>query len=233
MNAALLRGLSAAALAPLLCSAAPVSQGGDGSVQPLPPTISRRSSGSSLAAFHGSIAEPLSSLIAKGESSSAGGYDAANNGQAMDLGRSGIVRVFGRKADQVSVAEILAAQAQRLIHAVGRYQIIGSTLQQLVDQRCITAAQLFSTAVQDQAFLCLIQDKRPAVWRFITTGDGLSQAADALSMEWASMPYRNGRTFYSNGSDRAHATRADLLAALEACRQRYRNRNPEAHFRLA
>lgn len=164
------------------------------------------------------IATPLITLVGRAESDPVGGYDAANNGYPLDLGSDGIRKVFGRPAAEVTVGELLLAQSQRRIHAVGRYQIIGITLQLLVRERCITGAELFTDRVQDRAFLCLIQAKRPAVWHFITTGRGLIAAADAMAMEWASMPYKHGGSFYSNGRDRAHASRSELFAALKSVR---------------
>lgn len=163
--------------------------------------------------------EPLVELIGKAESDSVGGYDAANNGQAMDLGNSGVLKVFGRPASEVTVGEFLLAQAQHRIHAVGRYQIIGVTLRELVDSRCISGAELFTDDVQDRAFLCLIKQKRPAIWHYISTGQGLTRAANALALEWASMPWTHGGTAYGAG-DRAHATRAQVFAVLERVRRK-------------
>lgn len=166
------------------------------------------------------VVEPLTELVGDAEADSVGGYDAANNGYPLDLGKDGFLKVFGRPTSEVTVGEILLAQAQRRIHAVGRYQIIGITLQSLVDARCITGSELFTEAVQDRAFLCLIKKNRPAVWRYISTGQGIVAAANAMAREWASMPYTHGGSYYG-GSDRAHATRAELFDALEAVRANY------------
>lgn len=165
------------------------------------------------------VVEPLTELIGKAESDEVGGYDAANAGRAMDLGHDGLLKVFGRPASEVTVGEILLAQAQRRLHAVGRYQVIGVTMRELVDARCISGSELFTDEVQDRAFLCLIKAKRPAVWHYISTGQGLTRAANALALEWASMPWTHGRTYYGAG-DRAHATRAQVFAALEQVRRK-------------
>lgn len=164
------------------------------------------------------VFEPLTELVGKAESDDVGGYDAANAGYPMDLGRDGLVKVFGRPASEVTVGEILLAQDQGRLHAVGRFQIIGVTLQKLVDARCITGAELFTDRVQDRAFRCLIENHRPAVWHYLKTGDGIEQAADAMALEWSSLPWRNGHSYYG-GADRAHATREQLIAALEAVRR--------------
>jgi hypothetical protein len=169
------------------------------------------------------VVEPLTDLVGKAEADNVGGYNAANNGRAMDLGRNGFSRVFGRSTSEVTVGEILLAQGQRRIHAVGRYQIIGITLKSLVKARCISGSQLFTEEVQDEAFVCLIKKNRPAVWRYISTGQGLVSAANGIACEWASMPYTHGRSYYG-GSDQAHATRAEVFSALEAARSNYAGR---------
>ena len=164
------------------------------------------------------ITKPLADLIGKGESDTVGGYDAANAGRPLDLGHNGITKVFGRTSSEVTVGELLLAQAQGRIHAVGRYQIIGVTLKEIVTNRCISGSELFTEEVQDRAFLCLIKKKRPAVWHYLSTGKRLAAAADALALEWASMPWRHGGSYYG-GQDQAHATRPQVVEALQAVRR--------------
>jgi len=166
------------------------------------------------------VVEPLTELVGMAEADPVGGWNAANNGYPLDLGKDGFIKVFGRPTSEVTVGEILLAQAQRRIHAVGRYQIIGITLKGLVAARCISGSQLFTEKVQNDAFICLIKKNRPAVWRYISTGQGIVPAANAMSREWASMPYSHGRSYYG-GADKAHATRAELFDALEAVRANY------------
>lgn len=168
----------------------------------------------------GDVVKPLTSLVGKAESDLAGGYDAANNGRPLDLGRDGMKKVFGRSAAEVTVGEIQRAQDERRIHAVGRYQIIGITLESLVKARCINSRQLFTKVVQDNAFVCLIQKNRPAIWRFIESGYGIEAAANGMAREWSSMPYAHGRSYYG-GADKAHATRAQLFSALTVARSNY------------
>ena len=169
------------------------------------------------------VVQPLTQLVGMAESDNVGGYNAANNGRSMDLGRNGFKKVFGTSTSEITVGQILLAQDQRRIHAVGRYQIIGITLKSLVRARCISGSQLFTEEVQDKAFVCLIKKNRPAVWRYISTGQGITAAANGMAREWASMPYTHGRSYYG-GSDKAHATRAELFSALKAVRANYAGR---------
>ena len=167
-----------------------------------------------------SVVEPLTDLVGQGESDTVGGYDAANNGYPFDLGKHGVRKVFGRPAAEVTVGEIRQAQDQRRVHAVGRYQIIGVTLRGLVRSGCLDDTQHFTQETQDEAFLCLIQENRPSVWGYIKTGQGIVTAANAMSREWSSMPYRDGSSYYG-GWDAAKATRSELFDALEASRANY------------
>ena len=169
------------------------------------------------------ILEPLADMIGGAESDTVGGYDAANNGYPMDLGKDGLIKRFGRPAAQIKVAEIMHAQSVRRVHAVGRYQIIGKTLRAAVNWKCISREELFTPEVQDRAMYCLIKYKRPAVWQYLTTGKSLHRAANHLALEWSSMPWTDGFSYYSGG-DRAHVTRAKVFKVLQAVR-----RNAELH----
>ena len=136
----------------------------------------------------------------------------------MDLGKDGLKKHFGREAGKVTVGEILLAQDQGRLHAVGRYQVIGVTMQEVVDLRCVDGRDYFNEETQDRILVCLLQHKRPQIWRYLTTGHGLYSAARSVAYEWASMPYTDGRSYYLGG-DRAHATRAELINALDATRR--------------
>ena len=74
---------------------------------------------------------PLATLVADGESATAGDYNAANNGYPMDLGKHGLRSYFGRDASQITIGEIMYAQANYNLHAVGRYQIIGVAMRSM------------------------------------------------------------------------------------------------------
>lgn len=169
------------------------------------------------------VVKPLAGLIGSAESDNVGGYDAANNGRPMDLGRDGLRKHFGREAGKVTVGEILLAQAQGRLHAVGRYQVIGMTMQEVVDLRCVDGRDYFNQETQDRILICLLQHKRPQIWHYLTTGKGIHTAARSLAYEWASMPYTDGRS-YHGGWDKAKTTRSELFNALEAARSNYLGR---------
>lgn len=174
-----------------------------------------------------SVLAPLADLVALGESETVGGYNAANRGRAMDLGKEGLRKVFdGRDCSEITIGEILLAQAQRRLHAAGRYQIIGITMPKAVRQAGLSGADMFSPENQDKLFLALIKFKRPAVWAYLNGHNNHAGAADAMAREWASIAYWDGASYYaSGGGDRAHVSREQILSELAQTRERMRTLN--------
>lgn len=156
---------------------------------------------------------PLSLLVASGESLSVGDYNAANSGQAMDLGLNGLSSYFGRSCEQVTLGEVMNAQRRGSLHAVGRYQFIGSTLRFAVDRSGLSTSAMFSPVNQDALFRVLIKEKRPAVWSYLAGTGSEAEAANALAREWASLPGPWGGSYYPNGN-RAHVSRVQVLSTL-------------------
>lgn len=167
--------------------------------------------------------EPISSLVAHAESSTVGDYNAANAGSPMDLGKDGLINLFGRDASQITIGEIMDAQAAGRLHAAGRYQIIGKTMPTTVSQAGLDRADYFNANNQDLLFIALIKHKRPRIWSFLNGTGSVQKAADDMAKEWASMPWTNGRSYYG-GQDRAHASRAQVLSALQQARKNIRTR---------
>ena len=165
--------------------------------------------------------EPLADLIASGESLTAGDYNAANTGRAFDLGKNGLVKLFGRPCEQITVGEILLAQSQHQLHAAGRYQIIGITMRSAVRWAGLSGSDLFTPENQDRLFMALLKHKRPLVWSYLNSGH-VSQhsAADALSREWASIPYWDNTSYYGRG-DHAHVPRHLVLSTLDDVRSAF------------
>ena len=161
---------------------------------------------------------PLSDLIAHGESLTAGDYNAANNGWAMDLGKHGLRRYFGRDCSDVTIGEVMLAQDQRQLHAVGRYQIIGSTMAAAVRWASLSGSDLFTPDNQDKLFLALIKHKRPSVWSYLNGSGSAHHAANGLAREWSSFPAPWGGSYYSSG-DQAHVSRDRVLLALQQTRK--------------
>jgi hypothetical protein len=124
------------------------------------PSLSRTARATRLAtgATGKAAFEPLLNLIASKESRSTDpandGYDAIN--LAGSYKATTFTERFGRRYDQFTVAEIRQLQDKGIIHATGRNQIIGITLQSLIDQGVVSPNEMYTEDVQDKAAIALV-----------------------------------------------------------------------------
>lgn len=112
----------------------------------------------------------LLDMIAGKESASAGGYIAYNEGgaangyQVVGYGGPSDQGPLGRKLTDMTVAEIMQHQKDKSppIHAAGRYQIIGSTMDGLINRKSygetgVSPNDKFNAATQDKLGIALIK----------------------------------------------------------------------------
>ena len=158
---------------------------------------------------------PLGTLIGKGE----GGYQSFNRGRAGDS--------IGQKHDfsQMTVKEVVSAQRNRQFFTIGKYQLIPTTLQGVIDRLNIDTAKLFTDELQEFIFRnYLIKIKRPDVFRYIG-GDvvDIKKAQRALALEFASVGEPDsGRSHYGGvGGNQASITLAQSADALNQERALY------------
>ena len=121
-------------------------------------------------------------IVAKYEAAGAG-YNAVNQigikGGRGTVGFSGDFRKMsqheGKSLTDMTVGEIMDLQAEAKIsndewvkrgklHAVGRYQFIGSTLKGLIQRLGISRAEKFSPALQDRLFISLLKSGGLGQW---------------------------------------------------------------------
>jgi hypothetical protein len=155
--------------------------------------------------------EPLLALIRSGE----GSYESVNRGRAGDTpgGWKGLTAM--------TVAQVMQAQADGHVFAVGAYQFIPSTLKIAVDVAKVAGNVAFSPEAQDRlAEVLILGGKRPALRDYLIGKANSIEAAQLdLAREWAAIPGPNGRGVYDG--DRAGnraglsvgATQAALMAA--------------------
>lgn len=154
--------------------------------------------------------KPLMDLIAKGE----GDYNSVNRGWAGDT-PGGIQRLTGYTFENFTVGQVLKMQRGR-VYAVGRYQFIPSTLRWAVNNSSVTRLDMFTPATQDRLMATLVFRKRPAVGSYLRgEHNHLGWALNELAKEWASIEYRYGRSYYSNGGNRAKISRAKVSVVLQ------------------
>lgn len=134
--------------------------------------------------------------------------------------------------------------------AIGRWQILRSSMQMFKDWVGIKGGTLFSNHIQDLYLVFVIMRKRPEIAAYLLdtavrygsiyannsalkkrsqsakvfeAGTGVpsaSYAACCLAMEWSSNAMPSGRSFYDNGVDKAHVSFEACVKALEVAKGR-------------
>ncbi|WP_298146328.1 tape measure protein [uncultured Acinetobacter sp.] len=165
-------------------------------------------------------ASTIDAVIASGE----GGYNSYNNGVAGDAtGRT--KNLTGMTLAQVMAKQKGSKSTGRELFAVGKYQVIPSTLRDAVSALKLDKNQLFSPEMQEKIFReYLVSVKQPNVKKFITGKGGLSPALDALAVEFASVADpATGRSKYGDrGGNKASISSEQMAQSLLATQKIYR-----------
>jgi hypothetical protein len=166
--------------------------------------------------------------IAKGESASSGGYNAMNQGtidpktgkassSGKVIGSGDSQKIINKKLTDMTVGEIMSLDATKekdgekrkekgLIFAAGRYQIIPSTLSQLVKEGVVSANDKFNEETQDKLAMALVEKRLKGVDK-----NDYGAMQNALAKEWASIPLASnvgnrqaGESYYGGPGNKAH-----------------------------
>jgi len=157
--------------------------------------------------------QPLAEVISKAE----GNYDSINRGWAGDT-PGGASKHFGKHLTKHTIKQVIDLQ-RTSVYAVGRYQFIPSTLRFALSKSNINLSSLFCEETQDKLMVSILKHKRPLVYQYIKgEHDNINLAMDELAREWASIEYRNGRSYYSRGGNKAKISRQELKPVLESIR---------------
>jgi muramidase (phage lysozyme) len=216
--------------APIAQAAAPIAAG-EAAVQTAkvapPPTPTRSS-------VMGKTFSQLEALIQTGESRRHG-YDDYN---FSTIGHKH--GYAGKAITDMTIAEVQAEQKKHNYNAVGRYQIIASTLQSAIDYLHLDPSAKFDADMQDRIFeTYLISNKQKEIGDYIAgRHDDVWAAVYAASKEWASVAAppgyplaKGGRgdglvSYYSGVQDNKASISANSMAeTLEAERQSYAQQN--------
>ena len=113
--------------------------------------------------------------------------------------------------------------------AVGKYQIIQTTLQHLVNSGEVSLSDKFSPATQDKLALALLN--RRGYQRFLQGAMDVNQFADMIAMEWASFPTASGKSYYAGiGSNRTLVDRSQVVSTLQGYRFGGVSQGPESGY---
>ncbi len=156
--------------------------------------------------------KPLLALIAKAESK--GNYNTY-------FGHAGNVDI---KFTEMSVAEVMKWQQEFIMagnasSAVGRYQLISTTLAGLVQRLHIDVNQPFDEAMQDKLAIALLE--RRGVTEYVNNQIDSHQFAAELAKEWAGLPKVLGdkpeQSYYAgDGLNRSLVSVDEVLGAVSA-----------------
>ena len=160
---------------------------------------------------------PVANVLARGE----GNWNSVNRGSAGDT-PGGIASVTGKNFSDLTVGQVKNLQRTQ-VYAVGRYQMIPSTLAYAVSKAGVDANERFTPQLQNRLLQALLNHKRPSIGGYIRGEHGsINLALRAMALEWASVAWIDGRSYYSGrGGNRAHVTRHEAAIALKEARRLY------------
>jgi len=200
----------------------------------IPQTSPTPSKGGSSTTPSGGGKNPLLDMIAQGESSGAGGYNAMNQGTPGGgpvIGSGDSQKIIQKKLTDMTVGEIMdkgakpnddAAKRKEngLIFAAGRYQIIPKTLEGLVKQGVVSKEDKFNEETQDKLGMALINGTGATK---LAEGGNYEEAQNALAKVFASVPLatdignkKAGQSFYQAPGQNHGNSKLDVRGALMA-----------------
>lgn len=172
-------------------------------------------------------AQPVLDLIGKYESR--GDYEIVYGGIPKSLRP---LQLTAMTVAQVIEWQINVVSRGAASSAAGKYQIIRKTLQSIIAGAKIATSRKFDAATQDEMGMYLLNGR--GFQRFLDGEIDANAMALGLAKEWASLPVpsdmrgasRNvkaGQSYYAgDGLNKAHATVAEVQAALDASLERSR-----------
>ncbi|PHP68171.1 hypothetical protein CSC94_05840 [Zhengella mangrovi] len=169
------------------------------------------------------VYRPLLDLIGKSEGTDRG--DGYNETLAYGAFTGGNVNLVGMTLSQVD-----ALQTKMLSHpdnkwkssAVGRYQIVRTTLRAIRKTLGLGGNLLFDRKMQDR-MACYLLGVR-GVDKWLAGRLSTETLLDNLASEWASLPMPNGKGKY--GGQHAAVSVAEVAAALDQVRKRHLGQAP-------
>jgi hypothetical protein len=165
----------------------------------------------------------LAALVSSGE----GGLNSVNRGNAGDT-PGGAKSIFGKNLTEMTVGEIMEAQNQGRVFAVGKYQFIPGTLRGAVKYTNIPLNTLFDSVTQNRLFDYLIDVKRPEIGNYLngrsndrrTAIQQLAREFAAIGLEYPEAGRGRGQSRYSGtGGNRASISPDSAGRTLDGIRK--------------
>ena len=170
--------------------------------------------------------KPILDLIAKCETESSVSKQNAKSSYDVVVRQAFSVYAPRKPITTMTISEVLSWQNEAIkayknrfntdqgYSAVGRYQIIRSTLKGLAEKYW-KASDLFDKKTQDMLATELLRRRGLDVWAAGKMSD--DKFADAISQEWASLPFNTGYSYYSGDShgNKSLIPREEVLDVLQ------------------
>lgn len=175
--------------------------------------------------------KPLLDLIARHESESSAASQGVSSGYDVVVRQAFKIHPPTKPITSMTVGEVLEWQSEAIrlyqtkfasrngYSAVGRYQIIRSTLLGLLDPDW-KMSDAFDEETQDLLAMQLLRRRGWSKWASAKSVEADGVFADSLSREWASLPYNNGKSYYA-GDGHGNASlvsREEVLRVLRDIR---------------
>ncbi|ADZ70101.1 transmembrane protein [Polymorphum gilvum] len=163
------------------------------------------------------IYRPLLDLIGRSEGTDRGrGYNETLGYGAFSGGDHDLVAMTLDQIDELQTAMLAHPKNSLNSSALGRYQIVRTTLRKIRKQLKLSGLELYSAEMQDRLGCYLLGVRGIDRW----LGGVISRDAlmDALAKEWASLPTSKGVGHYSG--QRASVSTAAVFLALEEVQRR-------------
>ncbi|EOC1774627.1 type VI secretion system tip protein TssI/VgrG, partial [Vibrio fluvialis] len=162
-----------------------------------------------------------------------GSVESKNDYSAYNRTKGGLKSFYKTNLDKITVHEVQAMQASREMFAVGRFQLIPTTLKEAVSILAISPESTFDKSIQDQIFNeYLIRVKRPQIVAYLESNGSVEDAMYAWAKEFASAGVEKGRTiskgriavggesYYSgDGLNKAHISPEKMKEVLVKSKQ--------------
>lgn len=191
----------------------------------------------------------LSYIIHKGESFNRAENDYNRGSSRCRHSNRMNLRLVDMTVNEIMYYQNLQPCSKNVLFAVGKWQIIPETLALAVRDLKIDKSRKFNITLQNEIFVnYLTKNKRPEIYNYIITGEGLKLAAREVAREWASIgspihckipilkkiggrlkvvgirPWKQGGGCYDGLGTNRHLISADKnLKALQKARSEYVN----------
>ncbi|WP_110753227.1 hypothetical protein [Phyllobacterium leguminum] len=164
------------------------------------------------------IYRPMLDLLGKSEGTDKRrGYNETLGYGAYTGGDRDLVNMTLDDIDYLQTAMLAHPKNKLNSSALGRYQIVRTTLRKLKSSLKLVSTTRFDASLQDR-LACYLMAGR-GFDRWLASNMTLDALIVALSKEWASLPTTSGRGYYYGQN--AAVTVAEVRAALAECKRRY------------